>query len=147
MLRLERAIDRCLTRLDERLRSIKPEFDLRGASSLADDDTDILGMDDSSCHSRRNVHFASSVREAELLKAKLRTLETENKTLQNQVRQLQQTIGIISHSSKNGTPSASVSKNIIPVALSLSISEDDKEDDTNFHNQESTAQNKSSKLP
>eukprot|EP00978_Attheya_sp_CCMP212_P005172 scaffold11462_cov49-Attheya_sp.AAC.3 len=147
MLRLERAIDRCLSRLDERLRSIKPEFDLRGASSLADDDTDILGMDDSSCHSRRNVHFASSVREAELLKAKLRTLETENKTLQNQVRQLQQTIGIISHSSKNGTPSASISKNIIPVALSVSISEDDKEDDANFHNQKNTAQNKSSKLP
>mmetsp|Transcript_15585 Transcript_15585/g.28326 ORF Transcript_15585/g.28326 Transcript_15585/m.28326 type:complete len:92 (+) Transcript_15585:99-374(+) len=54
--------DANMSRLDERLRSIKPEFDLRGASSLADDDTDILGMDDSSCHSRRNVHFASSVR-------------------------------------------------------------------------------------
>jgi hypothetical protein len=133
--------------LDERLRSIKPEFDLRGASSQTDDDTDVLGMDDSSCQSRRNVHFASSVREAELLKAKLRTLETENKTLRTQVRQLQQTIGIINHSSKSSRPPASISKTIIPVALSLSISEDDKEDDANFQNQENTAQNKSSKLP
>jgi len=73
MLRLETSIDRCISRLAERIRELSPANELN-------DVNDDMFSDTSSC-----IHLFSSHRETELLKEKVHSLELEVSELKRQL--------------------------------------------------------------
>ncbi len=86
MLRIERSVDVGMAKLDKRLKSVA-RFD----SALTNDDVDSLS---SAVGTNYRAHLPGLGREAELLKEKVRDLETENKQLRQQVIRLQRSMGI-----------------------------------------------------
>ena len=96
MLRLESSIDECLVTLEKRLDSLRSSYDI----PLLNDDIDSLS---SAPDTTYRAHLPGRVREAELLKERVRFLESENKQLRNQVERYQRSMGI-SHPSNVGAP-------------------------------------------
>ena len=83
MIRIESAIDKCLRRLDERLRLLSPDNDWQ---TLNDDVESIASLTHTS---RSRTRMLSASREAELLKQKVRSLELENMDLRKNLEQIQ----------------------------------------------------------
>ena len=91
MLRIERSIDAGLSKLEQRLSSVRAGHDM----PLPNDDIDSLSSAPDTTYRAREPGL---YREAELLKVKVKDLENENKQLRKQVMRLQRSMGISSHS-------------------------------------------------
>jgi len=91
MLRIERSIDAGLSKLEQRLSSVRAGHDMH----LPNDDIDSLSSAPDTTYRAREPGL---FREAELLKVKVKDLENENKQLRKQVMRLQRSMGISSHS-------------------------------------------------
>jgi len=83
MLRLETSIDRCISRLSERMRQISPDSDFQN-----------LNNDLVSDASANHAYMFSAHRETELLKEKVESLESENTNLRKQLEQMSRAVGI-----------------------------------------------------
>jgi hypothetical protein len=87
MLHLERAIDKCLKDLGERLHSVTSGLELK----LSNDDVDSVS---SVVGASYRARLPGLGREAELLREKVRDLEQENEQLKRKVQRLQRALGI-----------------------------------------------------
>jgi hypothetical protein len=90
MIRLEKALDSCLARLEERCRVLHPELDWS-----AHDDVESIAsgsMMMSGPSASRGVRFASQERETERLRNQVTELEEENQTLRRQLDELQRLV-------------------------------------------------------
>lgn len=85
MIRLERALDHSLRRLDERYMLLTPEHDL----DLFDDVESIVSGSLHASSISNRVRFIGSGREAERLKHKVIKLEQENVALRRQLEDMQ----------------------------------------------------------
>lgn len=91
MVRMERALDQCLARLEERTQLLNPEG---GDWSHHDDDLDSIASTGSMIPSSMNqrVRFFGPGREAERLKRKVMNLERENFALKQQLEDMQRVV-------------------------------------------------------
>jgi hypothetical protein len=87
MLHLERAIDRCLKDLGERLHSVTSGLDFKLSSDDVDSVSSVVGAS-------YRARLPGLGREAELLREKVRDLEQENEQLKRKVQRLQRALGI-----------------------------------------------------
>jgi len=87
MLRLETSIDRCISRLTERMHQVSPTTDF--SQNFNND----LVSDASASYASRAFMF-SAHRETELLKEKVSSLEIENSNLRRQMEQMNRAVGI-----------------------------------------------------
>ena len=100
MLRIERCIDACLAKLEQRIHSVASGHEL--PMSKTNDDVDSLS---SAIGATYRARLPGLGREAELLKEKVHNLEKENVQLRMQVLRLQRALGI-SHSNVAGNGEA-----------------------------------------
>jgi len=89
MIRIERAVDSCLSKLERRVQSVASGVDVTMTNTH--DDVDSIS---SSYSATKRAHFPGLGREAELLKEKNRELELENAELRKAVFHLQRALGI-----------------------------------------------------
>jgi prefoldin subunit 5 len=93
MLRIESTIDRCINRLNERVRSISSDH-----GYLNDDVESVTSADGASfslaSSSKAPTRYLSQVhKETETLRSKVKSLEQENQDLRRRLDQLQQALG------------------------------------------------------
>jgi len=115
MLRLETSIDRCISRLSERMRKISPDSDFQN-----------LNNDLMSDASASHAYMFSAHRETELLKERVDSLENENVVLRRKLDEMNRAVGISVISttiSKSPSQIGFVSYNYTEVA------EEDKKED------------------
>lgn len=84
MLRLETSIDRCISRLTERIQHVSPTTDFSHHDLLSD-----TSVSYANCSFMFSAH-----RETELLKEKVSSLEIENSNLRRQMEQMNRAVGI-----------------------------------------------------
>lgn len=85
MTRLESALDACLSRLQERFKTLIPESDWSGHDEV----DSIASSSFTNTHISNRVRFIGSGRESERLKHKVMTLERENLFLRQRVEDME----------------------------------------------------------